>query len=93
MGEGRGTRSKTALYGDLVVGRRGIGALLKYELVTMLCAGTHGALGLFLRSKLFPWLLAECGRGDLVEWSHWGGLKPGTSIQQGDPLFPRYQVK
>lgn len=55
--------SKLKAYCDLVVGKPGWGALLKYELVTMVCAFVPGALGLFLRSKLYPLLLGECGRG------------------------------
>jgi methionyl-tRNA synthetase len=35
--------------------------------------------------------LAERGAGDFAAWSSWGQLKPGSEIQQGDALFPRYQ--
>ncbi|MEM9082857.1 MAG: methionine--tRNA ligase [Planctomycetota bacterium] len=28
----------------------------------------------------------------LTEFCHWGGLKSGTSIEKGDPLFPRADV-
>ncbi|MCS6770653.1 MAG: acyltransferase [Kiritimatiellae bacterium] len=55
-------KSALAKYRDLVVGQPGLGALLRYELVTSLCY-VPGALGLFLRSKLYPLLLGECGRG------------------------------
>ncbi len=54
--------SKAARYASLVVGRPGWGALLKYELVTMLSSSVPGALGLFLRSKLYPLLLGSVGR-------------------------------
>lgn len=37
--------------------------------------------------------LANNGTGNLNEWLKWGQLKPGTSIEKGDPLFPRYQVQ
>lgn len=37
--------------------------------------------------------LANNGRGDLEAWVQWGQLKPGTPIEKGDPLFPRYQVE
>ena len=37
--------------------------------------------------------LADRGVGQLYEWAQWGQLKPGTSILQGDPLFPRYNTK
>jgi methionyl-tRNA synthetase len=36
--------------------------------------------------------LADNGTGDLSAWTQWGQLKPGTTIEQGDPLFPRYQA-
>ncbi len=56
------SRSKAAVYQDLVVGRRGLGPLLRYELIAMLCSGMPGALGLLLRAKLYPLLLGRCGR-------------------------------
>jgi methionyl-tRNA synthetase len=31
------------------------------------------------------------GCGDLSAWSTWGRLEPGTTIEKGQPLFPRYQ--
>ena len=37
--------------------------------------------------------VAGKGSGSFDEWTTWGLLQPGTSILQGDPLFPRYQVK
>jgi acetyltransferase-like isoleucine patch superfamily enzyme len=55
-------KSALAKYRDLVVGRPGLGALLTYELVTSI-AYLPGALGLFLRSRLYPFLLGACGRG------------------------------
>lgn len=33
------------------------------------------------------------GVGELNKWCHWGQLQPGTDIQKGDALFPRYQTK
>jgi acetyltransferase-like isoleucine patch superfamily enzyme len=55
-------RSKRAKYQQLVVGRDGWGPLLEYELVMMLAARRSGALGLALRSRLYPRLLGACGR-------------------------------
>jgi len=55
-------KSALAKYRDLVVGRAGLFALLTYELVTAF-SYVPGALGLFLRSKLYPCLLGACGRG------------------------------
>ena len=37
--------------------------------------------------------LKDNGTGDLAEWVKWGQLKPGTPIEKGDALFPRYQVE
>jgi acetyltransferase-like isoleucine patch superfamily enzyme len=56
-------KSKKQRYVDLVVGRPGLWALVKYEIVITFCAGLPGALGLWLRSKLYPLLLGQSGRG------------------------------
>jgi acetyltransferase-like isoleucine patch superfamily enzyme len=55
-------RSRAERYADLVVGRRNWAALLKYEVITMAASGMPGALGLWLRSKLYPRLLGGVGR-------------------------------
>lgn len=55
-------RSKADKYRDLVIGRPGWGALLLYELVMLMSANVPGALGLFLRSKLYPLVLGSTGR-------------------------------
>jgi acetyltransferase-like isoleucine patch superfamily enzyme len=57
-----GTSSR-AKYADLVVGRRGLGPLLKYELVVLVAQPWPGALGLALRKLMYPWLLGSCGPG------------------------------
>jgi acetyltransferase-like isoleucine patch superfamily enzyme len=49
-------------YSSLVVGRPGLAALLKYELVVTLAQARAGALGLVLRKRLYPLLLGSCGR-------------------------------
>ena len=56
-------QSKIGLYQDLVIGRPGFWPLFKYELVTFLSTNVPGALGLWLRSRLYPKLLRHCGRG------------------------------
>ena len=56
-----GTSSR-AKYATLVVGRPGLGALLKYEFVVMYAQACPGAIGLALRKMLYPWLLGSCGR-------------------------------
>lgn len=55
-------KSKVDKYRELVIGRPGLGPLLGYELVMMTCAWMPGALGLFLRSKLYPTILGKVGR-------------------------------
>ena len=55
-------RSSRAKYSALVVGRPGLGALLKHELIVMLAQARTGALGLLLRKLLYPTLLGSCGR-------------------------------
>jgi acetyltransferase-like isoleucine patch superfamily enzyme len=54
--------SSRAKYAALVVGRPGLAALLKYELVVTLAQSWPGALGLALRKALYPALLGSCGR-------------------------------
>ena len=55
-------KSSRAKYVELVVGRPGLGALLKYELIVMFAQSWPGALGLAIRKALYPMLLGSCGR-------------------------------
>jgi acetyltransferase-like isoleucine patch superfamily enzyme len=55
--------SRVRKYQDLVIGKPGLASLLKYEFVAVASVWVPGALGLFLRSKLYPRLLAASGRG------------------------------
>lgn len=50
-------------YSDLIIGKPGWLNLIRYELIILLCSWLPGALGLFLRSKLYPLLLGKVGRG------------------------------
>jgi acetyltransferase-like isoleucine patch superfamily enzyme len=50
-------------YMAMVLGRKSKLALLKYELLMLLCSGIPGALGIFLRQKLYRHLFRGCGRG------------------------------
>jgi len=59
------TSSARAKYAALVVGRPGLGALLKYELVVTIAQARAGALGLALRRSLYPLLLGSCGRNTI----------------------------
>jgi acetyltransferase-like isoleucine patch superfamily enzyme len=60
---GAGGKSMFRKYGELIIGRTGLAAFLKYELIVLCCTAVPGALGLLLRSKLYPLLLQRCGRG------------------------------
>jgi acetyltransferase-like isoleucine patch superfamily enzyme len=55
-------KSAADKYRDLVIGRPGLGALIAYELVMLACSWMPGALGLLLRSKLYPLILGRVGR-------------------------------
>ncbi|MEZ5294006.1 MAG: acyltransferase [Vicinamibacterales bacterium] len=55
-------KSRVAKYQDLVVGRPGLGALVAYELVMLLASWVPGALGLFLRARLYPLVIGTVGR-------------------------------
>jgi acetyltransferase-like isoleucine patch superfamily enzyme len=55
--------SKIQTYQDLIIGKRGFLSLLKYELIILFSSWVPGALGLFLRSKLYPLLVGRVGRG------------------------------
>jgi acetyltransferase-like isoleucine patch superfamily enzyme len=55
-------KSNVGKYRDLVIGRPGLGPLMAFELVTLVSSWVPGALGLFLRSKLYPLILGSVGR-------------------------------
>ncbi|NOZ61617.1 MAG: flippase-like domain-containing protein [Calditrichaeota bacterium] len=54
--------SAMAKYQELVLGKKGLWNLLKFELVMTLTSWVPGALGLVLRKKLYPLILGSCGR-------------------------------
>jgi acetyltransferase-like isoleucine patch superfamily enzyme len=54
--------SALAKYQALVIGRRGLWPLLKYELICTLVGGLPGAAGLVLRRLLYPLLLGRVGK-------------------------------
>lgn len=53
-------------YAKLTVGSTSIWALLRHEVITGLLIHFPGAMGLWLRRKLYPSLFAECGRGLII---------------------------
>ena len=78
-------KSSIAKYAELVVGRPGIGSLLRYEIVVTLAQARAGALGLALRKALYPWLLGSCGRN--VVFGQNVVLRHPHKIHLGDRVF------
>jgi acetyltransferase-like isoleucine patch superfamily enzyme len=76
--------SARAKYEELVVGRRGWGALLKHEAIVLASQNVPGALGLALRKTLYPALLGACGRGVVfgqnVVVRHPGRIRIGDNV-------------
>jgi len=75
-------RSAPQKYRDLFVGSRGFAPLIKYEFMQFLSC-VPGAAGLYLRSKIYPLLLKECGRnvsfGKGVVFRHPGKVAIGDN--------------
>ncbi len=80
--------SSRAKYAALVVGRPGLGALLKYEAIVMLAQAWPGALGLAIRKALYPRLLGACGRnvvfGQNVVLRHPHKIRIGSNVVVDD---------
>jgi acetyltransferase-like isoleucine patch superfamily enzyme len=55
-------KSKLQKYRELILGEASTWFLIKYELITTCVSWLPGALGLILRSKLYPALLGRVGR-------------------------------
>jgi acetyltransferase-like isoleucine patch superfamily enzyme len=81
-------KSARAKYEELVVGRRGLGALLQHELIVLASQSVPGALGLWLRKTLYPSLLESCGRnvvfGQNVVLRHPGKIRIGNDVVVDD---------
>lgn len=75
-------KSKARRYADLVVGRPGLWSLIKYEAIITLCSSMPGALGLLLRSKLYPRLIGRTG--DNVTFGVNVGLRHPHKIRIGN---------
>lgn len=75
-------------YQQLIVGKKGIWNLIKYEFITTLVSWVPGALGLALRMKLFPLLLGKVGRnvtfGQNVVLRHPHKIKIGDNVVVDD---------
>lgn len=59
-------KSPLEKYADICVGSRGIGSLIRYEAAFSILGPIPGALGYFLRSKLYPPMFAAAGGGLVV---------------------------
>jgi acetyltransferase-like isoleucine patch superfamily enzyme len=59
-------RGALAQYQEVVVGARGLGPLLRYEILHGLLGPLPGAVGLLLRSRLYGGLLGRAGRGMII---------------------------
>lgn len=56
-------KSQIEKYQELIIGKRGLFNLLKYEAIILVSSWLPGALGLLLRSTLYPFLLGKVGKG------------------------------
>ena len=75
-------KSKLAKYKELILGERNVAFLIKYELIITLVSWLPGALGLLLRSKLYPLLVGKIGRN--VTFGANVVLRHPRKIQIGD---------
>lgn len=77
-------------YQQLVIGKKGIWNLIKYELITTLVSWIPGAFGFVLRMKLYPLLLGEVGKnvtfGQNVVLRHPHKIKIGDNVAIDDNI-------
>jgi acetyltransferase-like isoleucine patch superfamily enzyme len=83
-----GRSSARDKYACLVVGRAGLGALLKHEAVVLCSQHVPGALGFALRKLLYPALLGACGKnvvfGQNVVLRHPHKIRIGDNVVVDD---------
>lgn len=79
MADGGGSAFRK--YQRLLVGRRGLGALLLYELMAVV-SGWPGAAGIWLRGVVYRWILGACGHG--VVFGRYVVLRHPHKIRLGD---------
>ncbi len=77
--------SALSKYQSVFVGREGLLATLKYDLVMMLASGTRGALGLALRKTLYPGLFGRIGAG--VTFGRAISLRCPSRMSLGDSVI------
>lgn len=83
--KGQEKKSKWRMYAALVTGSESLGALIRFELITLVCGNLGGALGLFLRSKLYPSLFRRVGRN--VNFGRGITLRQPGKIDIGDNVI------
>ncbi len=83
---GKGSASAFEQYCRFFIGRKSLGALLRYELAQWLAVPCPGALGYLLRKRLLPGLFQRCEAG--VQWGRNVVLRcPGRmSIGEGTAI-------
>lgn len=76
--------SQVRKYQHMVVGSERWWDLIKYELVVLFVSRLPGALGLFLRARLYPLILGEVGRGVVfganITLRHPGKIRIGDGV-------------
>jgi len=79
-----GRESALEKYRSIAVGQPGLRPLARYELMCWLLAPMPGALGYFLRGKLYPKVLGACGGGLIVGRNvclrHPGRIRLGAGV-------------
>jgi len=78
----KGESSSWRKYGEWVVGKTDLLSLLKYELITFLFGNLAGALGLYCRGKLYPYLFGAVGKN--VVFGRGIALRHPHKIRVGD---------
>ena len=75
-------------YRDFFVGAAGWAELVRYELITSVCAGMPGAVGFLLRKMLYPRLFMKAGRdvlwGRHIALRHPGRIRIGAGTAVDD---------
>lgn len=83
MAKNRGA-SKWRAYADLAIGSASVAKLLRYEVIMLLCANIGGAIGIFLRSRLYPLMLGSVGQnvafGKGITFRHPAKIRIGDGV-------------
>jgi len=84
------SKSAFARYKELVLGSSSLWYLVKFELISLFCTHTPGALGLMLRKFLYPSILGRVGKnvifGQGVVIVHGQKISIGDNVVIGDQV-------